>query len=351
MGGFRKETNTNKKFIEMKKTIFKQNIGVDIAKDDFKVVFSAFVETSRTKILGSRTFSNSLKGCKDFLDWATSKMDKSLELHVTMEATGIYHETLCYFLCREPDVKIHVVLPNLAKKYGQSLGIKSKTDKIDAQILSQMGLERELITWQPISKDLLFLRQIVRERSVLQKSKTAVKNQLHAYCHQGRPNQASIARAKTHIAFLDEQVLQIEQEIKSFVDADQKLKTKLSYLTSIPGVGLITAVSVVAETGGFETFTSIKQLTSFAGLDVKIRESGKWKGKSKISKRGNSHIRRALYMSALVAARYAPTIQNVYKRIHTKHGSGMVAIVAVERKLLGLMYSLWKNEQMYKSVA
>ena len=351
MGEFREKQIKTKKTFTMKKIIIKQNIGVDIAKDDFKVVFSTMGTNLEKRILGSRTFSNNHKGCRDFLQWANSKKDQQLDLHVTVEATGIYHESLCYFLCQEANINIHVVLPNLSKKYGQSLGIKSKTDKIDAQILAQMGLERELMVWQPISKELLFLKQITRERGALLQSKTVVNNRLHAYTHQGKPNKSSLTRLKKHLAFLDKQILQIEREIKIFVDQDERLKTKLSYLTSIPGVGFITAVTIVAETGGFECFTNIKQLTSYAGLDIKIRESGAWKGKSKISKRGNSHIRKCLYMPALTAAKYATTLQSSYERISSKHGSKMVGVVAVQRKLLGLMFSLWKNEQMYMHTA
>ena len=103
---------------------------------------------------------------------------------------------------------------------------------------------------------------------------------------------------------LNKQVKEIEKEIKTLVNQDDKLKKKFEYLQNIPGVGLLTIATIVAETNGFETFTSIKQLTSYAGLDVKIAESGTWKGKSRISKRGNSHIRKALYMPSMARVRF-----------------------------------------------
>jgi len=119
------------------------------------------------------------------------------------------------------------------------------------------------------------------------------------------------------------------------------------YLLSIPGVRLLTAATIVAETNGFAAFESIKQLTSYAGLDVRIAESGKWKGKSKISKRGNSHIRKALFMPSLSKITHDKATKQFFERIKTKKGIGMVATVAVERKLLGLMFSLWKKQEMY----
>jgi transposase len=180
-------------------------------------------------------------------------------------------------------------------------------------------------------------------------TRTSVANQLHAYRHQGKPNKDSINRSQKHIDFINKQVKQIEKEITNFVNQDEKLKTKIGYLESIPGVGLVTAAVIVVETNGFAAFESIKQLTSYAGLDVRIQESGKWKGKSKISKRGNSHIRKALYMPSISKKTHDLKSKQFFERIKEKKGIGMIAIVAVERKLLGLMFSLWKKEEMYNA--
>jgi transposase len=267
-----------------------------------------------------------------------------------MESTGVYHESLAYFLF-EKGYSLSIVLPNRSKSYGKSLGIKSKTDKIDARTLAQMGLERELRIWQPISSSLLELKQLTREREALVCCRTNVSNQLHAYSHQGKPNKDSIDRTKNHISFLNKQVKQIESEIKIFVESDKELKSKMEYLLSIPGVGLITAATVVAETNGFAAFTSIKQVVSYAGLDVKIEESGKWKGKSKISKKGNRHIRKALYMPTLSKIRCDKATKIHYERLKEKKGIGMIAVAAEERKLLGLMYTLWKKEEMFQMAA
>ena len=122
----------------------------------------------------------------------------------------------------------------------------------------------------------------------------------------------------------------------------------MEYLLSIR---MVTATSIVAETNGFAAITSIKQLTSYAGLDVKISESGNWKGKSKISKQGNSRIRKAVYMPALSKIRKDKQTKLFYERLKEKKGVGMVAVVAVGRKLLGLMFSLWKREEMYQDAS
>ena len=330
----------------MKSEIIKQNVGVDVAKDDLKVALSNLTIDYCVVVRATRTFPNTAKGFGQLQEWVSLKRNPELAVHLTMEATGVYYEGVAYFLY-EQGYSLHIVLPNHAKKYGQSLGIKSKTDRLDAQTLAQMGLERELRLWQPVSPSLLVLKQLTRERDALVRSRTTSSNHLHAYRHQGKPNKDSIKRTVKHITFLDKQIKQIEKEISSFVNQDKELKDRMVYLLSIPGVRLLTAAIIVAETNGFAAFESIKQLTSYAGLDVRIAESGKWKGKSKISKRGNSHIRKALFMPSLSKITHDKATKQFFERIKTKKGIGMVATVAVERKLLGLMFSLWKKQEMY----
>jgi len=334
----------------MEQNIVKQNIGIDIAKDDFKVCFSVINQKMQIKVRGSRTFANSFKGFKEFAEWLNRKREMSDNLYFTMEATGVYYENLAYFLWQRDDFIVRVVLPNKVKSYARSLDFKSKTDKIDADILARFGLERELKTWQPISPNLLELKQLTRERDMLVRNRTAASNRLHAAEHQGKPNKKIIVRTKTQISLFDEQVKEIEKEIKTLVNQDDKLRKKFEYLKSIPGVSLLTSAVIVAETNGFETFTSIKQLTSYAGLDVKIAESGTWKGKSCISKQGNSHIRKALYMPSLSRIMCDKAAKRFYENLVNRKGYSMIALVAVQRKMLGLMFSLWKNEQMYSVI-
>jgi transposase len=318
----------------MNQRIIRQNVGIDVAKDDFKVCLSVMNEGGRISVCGSRTFANTYKGFREFYEWSEHRRETSETMHITMEATGVYYEGLAYFLNREPSFAVHVILPNKVKNYAKSLDFKSKTDKIDAQILARFGLERELRRWQPISPNLLELKQLTRELDRLVRSRTAMSNQLHSSEHESKPNMRVIDRSKDHIALLDRQIKQIEGEIKALVNGDDRLKHKFAFLQSIPGVGLLTVAVIVAETNGFETFTGIKQLTSCARLDVKIMESGTWKGKSRISKRGNSRIRKALFMPSLSRVRHDRAAALFCERIRRRKGKPMVVLVAVQRKTL-----------------
>lgn len=180
---------------------------------------------------------------------------------------------------------------------------------------------------------------------------TAALNRLHAYSHQGHPHKDCIDRTNRLIVFYQAQIAEIEDQIQKIVRADPLLSRRISYIESIKGVGFLTAVIIIAETNGFATFTGIKQVVSFAGLDVKIRQSGKWKGKSRISKCGNSHIRKALYLPSLSKITHDNNTKLFYERLVEKKGIKMVAGVAVQRKLLALIYTLWKKQQMFDASA
>ncbi|UCH13578.1 MAG: IS110 family transposase [Bacteroidales bacterium] len=330
----------------MKRLFIKQNIGIDISKDDCKGSLFALTNEYDIVTLGTKTFTNTLKGFLGLLEWVKVKGDKNIIATFTMEATGVYYENLAYFLV-EQGFTVHVVLPNQSKKYAESLGAKSKTDKIDSRILAQMGIERKLLSWQPLSSNFVSLKQLTRERDAIIQERINVSNQLHAYKHQRVINSSSISRSEKRIAALNVQIKEIEREIAEIVKCDKVLNKRLDNLQSIPGVGLITAVTIVAETNGFISINNIKQLTSFAGLDVRIAESGKWKGKSRISKKGNSHIRKALYFPTFTKIQFDIQTKQYYERLKTKKAKPMIAAVAVQRKLLGLIYTLWKKEERF----
>jgi Transposase and inactivated derivatives len=332
----------------MKTSILKQNVGIDISMDDFKVSVQSLTSSLSIEVKGAKTFTNDLAGYTSFLDWVLTKTCGNCPVCFTMEATGVYYEGLAYYLHGQ-GYTAHVVLPNQAKRYGQSLGARSKTDVIDARILGQMGLERSLKKWEPASAHFLTLKSLTREREALVCERTAAINRLHAYSHQGCHQDRCIQRAKLQIAFYDTQIAEIEKDIRKVVDSDKALCERLSYVESIKGVGFLTAVIVVAETNGFASFENIRQVTSYAGMDIKIKESGKYKGKSKISKCGNRFIRKALYMPAFSMITHDDPTAEFYHRLSERKGVKMVAAVAVQRKLLGLIYTLWKKQEMFKS--
>lgn len=326
--------------------VIRQNAGIDIAKDSFVATFTFLLKGQIVKHLGTKKFQNNKDGFAEFYQWIRQQCIDDIELCFTMEATGVYYENLAYYL-DEKVATIHVLLPNKAKKFAESLNVKSKTDKIDSKILGQMGVERVLDTWELNSKIYRHLRTLSRERQQIVTERTRIKNQLHAEEHCGVPLKTTIRRMKNRIQYLNKQIDSIEKELKTIVSQDDYISEKVKKITTIPGIAFNTTIAVVSETQGFASITSISQLNSYAGYDVSIKESGKWKGKARISKKGNSHIRQAMYMPSWSSIQYTKTYKTFYDRLNNKKGNGLIAGTAVQKKLLGLIYTLWKNDAEY----
>ncbi len=327
--------------------IIKQNIGVDISKSTFDVRFVELYENHEVKYKLYKKFQNSSEGIELFVQWCKKQLDVNIDLHITMEATGVYYESLAYRMIEDDRFVVHVVLPNMAKKYFESLNTKNKTDKVDAKNLGLLGIERDLLIFKPKSFIYIHLRKLSREKEQLINERSSIKNQRHAETHSKFPLKKSITRYNNRIKYINNQILAVEDEITKLVSKDEYVSNKVKKIITIPGVGFHTIVGIIAETGGFETFTSIKQLTSYSGMDVRIMESGQWKGKSRISKRGNSHIRRLLYMPTLSTVRWAPKHKKKYERINEGKTNKMTGVIALQRSLLGLIYTLWKNDTEY----
>ena len=107
-----------------------------------------------------------------------------------------------------------------------------------------------------------------------------VKNRLHAEEHSGWPIKSTIRRIKDRINYLNKQIELVEKELKAIVLQDKYVSKKVKQITTTPGLAFISVVTVIAETNGFSNISSIKQLNSYAGYDVRIKESGNWKGRS-----------------------------------------------------------------------
>lgn len=148
---------------------------------------------------------------------------------------------------------------------------------------------------------------------------------------------------------ITKQIVDCKKKITEVIQSDSFLNDKMKKLMSIKGVGLISAITVVAETQGFANITNRKQLASYAGLDVVERQSGTSVfGKSRISKKGNSHIRRILYMPAMSASISNEEFKRFYNRVNEGKKYKKIGLVALERKILLLMFTLWKKDEMYK---
>jgi len=328
------------------KKILKQVAGIDIAQKELVVCLGRIYDDLSTELFSHKTFPNTTKGFTALVEW-TSKSTKEIKVDFVMEATGVYHESLAYFLSGKGFV-VSIVLPNKISSYSRTLNVKTVTDKTASEAIAQFGLERKLDTWQPPKTLYKKLRQLTRERDQIVHTRTIAKNQLHAEQSEAEPNNGSLKRIKQHIAFLNMQEKEILEEVKTLVNEDEEMKKLLSLLCSITGIGSLTAVTVLAETNGFDLIRNKRQLISYAGLDIKEKQSGtSVKGKPKISKKGNKYLRKAMHLPALVAIRHDARYKAIFARLVARHGIKMKAAVAVQRKLLEMIYTIYKSQTRY----
>ena len=336
----------NQKILQMP-TPLKYSVGFDCSKDDFQACVSLIDDAQHVKIKASRKFTNTKKGFEDAVYWVNKNCKEKLPIVVVMEATGNYYENLALYFHQE-NYTVNVVLPNKAKKYMESRGIKTKNDPVDAKGLSQMGAEQLLREWEPYSKDIYKLRLMTRQHERLVAYKTQLKNQLHSLAYGMYKNELVAEQMDEMLLVVDRQIDELKHEIEKFIAKDEKLKGKIEKILPIKGVATLTLATLIAETNGFKLIENFRQLTSYSGYDVIENQSGKRMGKTRISKKGNSHIRRAMFFPAINVVTFKETqFVNLYERVYERTKIKMKGYVAVQRKLLCLIYTLWKKDDTY----
>lgn len=327
--------------------ILKQVLGVDVSQKELEVALGRLTEDLSIEIYSYRVFRNKEAGFKALYKWLEKNIDVDVSVRVVMEATGVYHQKFAYFLL-DKQCDISIVLPNKISNYMRTLETKTITDKTCSYAIARFGLERKLENWQKPDETYQKLQQLTRERDQVIDERTVAKNRLHAEGSEVFPNPGSIKRIKALIRFLNKQEQEVKQEIKAILGQNPQVEQEVRRICTIPGMGELTAIIILAETNGFELIRNKKQLTSYAGMDVREKLSGtSVKGKPRLSKKGNRHLRKAMHLPSLSSVKYNPAHKDLYARLVGKHGVKMKALVAVQRKMLELSYILWKNKTKY----
>lgn len=329
--------------------VLKKVAGVDVAQKELVVSLGRLLECLTIEIIAYKVFKNSDNGIKAMIKWVSSFCEDNEPLRYVMEATGVYHQRLAYTL-DSMNIDLSVILPNKISNYARSLDIKTVTDKTASQAIAQFGLERKLDNWTRPKDIFRELKQLTRERDQIVEERAMVKNQRHAEKSEAMPNQSSLNRIEDRIKFLNGQEKEIKLDIATLLKSQPEVKKRVNNICSIPGVGELTAVIALGETNGFELIRNKKQLTSYAGFDVKEKQSGtSIKGKPRISKRGNRHLRKAMHLPSLSSVKYNQSHKDLYVRIVSKNGIKMKALIAVQRKMLELIYVIDKSQKPYEN--
>lgn len=298
-------------------------IGIDISKDRL----DAFRLSDRKH----KGFGNDKAGFKNLLRWIGNPEG----LRIVYDPTGPYHRAMEEALARASHALVKVN-PRQARRFAEATGTQAKTDRVDAMLLARMGLALDLPP-RPVRGELMNeLRELHVARLALIKDRTATGN---------RTDKAVIGlirrQAKARLAIIERQLVEIDETIAARIADDPELAGRLDILTSIPGIGAVTACMLLIEMPELGTLEP-KQAASLAGLAPFTRRSGKWKGKEMI-RGGRATLRSAIFMPALVAIRFNAALKCKYRQLIESGKAPKVAITAVMRKLVLLANALLRD--------
>lgn len=321
--------------------------GVDIAKETAVLCLLA---ANGRPVEGAITFNNNRQGFRAGLKWLRklAKPFKPFHIHLVMEATGVYYLPLAKFFSGQAGIIVSVVNPAQVKAYAQAELVRTKTDAVDAAVIARFALAMKPRPWVPPAPHEEEMLGILHHLEAVKEMIQAEKNRLHALEATG-PSTVNVERAiKKHIRFLEKQINDLTGRLRKIAKEHPDIEEKIKLLCSIPGVGEITAHTLLAEIGDISRFSGVKQLVAFAGIAPSERQSGtSVRGKAMINKRGSRRLRKALYMPAVVATKYNPAVKDLYQRLTASGKKPICAVVACMRKLLHIAYGVLKSRQRF----
>lgn len=303
-------------------------IGIDMSKDTFHVAFNdAQVEQ----------FQNTAFGIALFLATLITRGATKEETTIGVEATGAYHLLLAETL-RRAGWCLKVINPLITSRMIKSTLRRVKTDKADA-----LAIRMCLVTGAGFrytdTPDILALKALVQERQALCSLRATLKQRQHAHSYKARAVPFSLHDSFTMtVTTITKEIKVLDGKMGAYAEPTQHL------LRTIPGIGQTSAAALVAYVGDINRFASPNQLTAYVGLDPRVHESGSSiHGKGYISKRGNSYLRSLLFNAAFIAKRRNPTLKAYFEKKRNEGKHYFSALCATERKLIHLVYGVWKR--------
>lgn len=314
-----------------------QLVGIDVSQKTLAVAIAPEAGPSR-----GRAFNNDPTGHRNLVRCLTQQ---GRTARIALEATGVYHLDLALALHRAPRLQIMVVNPKAASHFAKACLQRSKTDPEDAMVLLEFVRRMDFVPWQPPSSEQLDLRAHSRRMAILVKMRAQEKNRLHAASASDQLPAAIRNDIQVHLRYLQRRIQQIQNQALKLIEADPELRRRLHRLVSVKGIAVTTGIQILAEIALLPEAMGARQWVAHAGLDPRQTVSGSSVAKPpRISKAGNVHLRRALFMPALVAMRYEPAVKAYYNRLIDRGKKPLQALVAVMRKLLHAIYGMLRHD-------
>ena len=320
-------------------------IGIDVSKKNLDCAFRCDIDQAKAKRM---SLLNKQEDFGSLVAWTETLAGKGCQdINFIVEPTSIYHERLVEFLFKS-GATVYLVNPARERKFAEGIGILSKNDVIDADLLAQYGLmSKKLIPYVPLTRDVSALKSLLGRLDTLERDLRREQNR------QEKVGKTSVFH-KLEEQSIQRFVQQHKTEIKRFKKAIREIVKKsdllqkdFELLTTIPGVGEKTAWAMLAILKS-RSFTSAQEVASFIGLNPIEKRSGTTEyRRPRLSKAGNGYFRQSLFFPAMVATSKNPDIKLQYERLLANGKSKMCAIGAAMRKLVHICYGVMKNQEPY----
>ena len=324
-------------------------VGVDVSRAE--LVVAVHLPSGEMRTLG--TFANAPEGWERLAHVLASlpSPGESATIHLVMEPTGGYEQPLARFAGRQ-GWRISLPNPRHVRDWARGMGRRAKTDRVDAEILAAYGAATTPPIWQPLPAEVEELEALLERRAELQEALQQERNRCHALKAQGRWQGAVAASLEAHLAFLEQALQELEQEIRNHLDRHPGLKEEVARLRQVPGIGARNCLPILVLLCRWRALTnnqgSAKGLTAYVGLDpVAYRSGTSVCRRSHISRQGNAIYRRLLFLGALGGVRGQNPLRTFYQRLVQRKKPKMVALVATARKLLVWAWAVFRDKTQF----
>jgi len=291
-----------------------------------------------------RNFPNDTGGHKSLIAWLRKHKG---HVRVSLEATGVYSFDLAVALNGASEVEVAVLNPKVANRFAQTIR-RSKTDAADAEVLAEYSRRMPFQPWVAPNSNSIRLRSLVRYIESLSSQSAQNQNRLHAAQRSAVTPRCVIVDLKRAIASLESRIHSLRREAMMLVRQNELLYQRYLLLVSVPGIAQVSAIQLLAELCTLPSDLTVREWVAHSGLDPAHEMSGtSVKKASRISRAGNRHLRRALYMPALVASRCDPYLKAFFESLLARSKARLQALIAVARKLLHAVYGIFKSGNKY----
>jgi transposase len=321
------------------------NVGIDVGKESLDLCVLLDKTTGKVK---SKKFKNKKEGYISAVEWLNKTTGYTPEtMLVTIEATGVYHEGITYYLYSQ-GFQMFISNPGKAKKFAQSLGIIHNTDKSDAAMLAKYGSIQldDISLWIPEDDDTCAIKTLIRRLNALEKAKLRESNRLEASLISDAAKRV-IQSTRYLISILDSEINDIQNEIDLLISSNDAMNKTRELLLSVPGIGTVMARELVYLFSA-KRFKSAKQVAAYVGLIPRLNELGVFKGRSSLSKSGPSRIRSKIFLATVCACTHNPDIKAQKDRLIYAGKTKMQALGAAMRKLIQICFGVIKNQTRYQ---